>query len=122
MPDHHARLAIEARQAADDRQVVGKGAVAVQFVEIGKDLAHVVQRIGALGVAGDLRNLPRGQVGIDVFGQLLALAGQPRNLFGNIDSRIVLHEAQFFDLCLEFGNGLLKIQEGGFHKITRTCL
>ncbi|MNY31914.1 hypothetical protein D3C86_1660980 [compost metagenome] len=69
-------------------------------------------------MAGDLRNLPRGQVGVNIFGQLLALAGQPRNLFGNIDSRVVLHKAQFFDFCLELGNRLFKIQEGGFHRNT----
>jgi len=36
MTDHHAGLAVETREAADDRQVVRIVAVAVQFVEIGE--------------------------------------------------------------------------------------
>ena len=38
--DDHHRLAIETRQAADDRVVVGKGTIAMQFLEIGKDQAR----------------------------------------------------------------------------------
>ena len=45
--EHHAGLAVEARQAADDRQVVGECAVAVQLLEVGEDLVDVVQRVRA---------------------------------------------------------------------------
>ncbi len=38
-------------QAADDGLVVRKGAVAMQFVEIGEDLAHVVHGVGTLRMA-----------------------------------------------------------------------
>jgi hypothetical protein len=34
---HHAGVAVEARQAADDGLVVGKVAVAVQLDEVGED-------------------------------------------------------------------------------------
>jgi len=34
--DHHHRLAIEARQAADNRRIVGERAVSVQFLEVVK--------------------------------------------------------------------------------------
>ena len=115
MADHHAGLAVETREAADDRQVVRIVAVAVQFVEIGEQLVHVVERVRALRMTGDLRNLPRRQVRVQIFGQLLALLGQPLDLFRNIDGRIVLHEAQFFDLRFEFSDRLFEIQKGGLH-------
>jgi hypothetical protein len=60
---HHAGLAVEARQPAHDGQVVGKVAVAVQFLEVGEDLVDVVQRVGPLRVARDLRHLPGRQAG-----------------------------------------------------------
>jgi len=66
-------------------------------------------------MSGDLRNLPRREVRVQIFGELLALLGQPLDLFRNIDGRIVLHEAQFFDLCFEFSDRLFEIQKGGLH-------
>ena len=115
MTDHHASLAVEARQTAHDRQVVGEGAIAVQFVEVGKDLADVIERIWTLRVPGDLRDLPGCQVGVQIFGELLALGGQAGNFFRNVDSGIVLYEAKFFDLRLKFCDRLLELQEGSFH-------
>jgi hypothetical protein len=58
MTDHHAGLAVEARQATDDGLVIRKVAVAVHFDKVGKALAHIVERIGTLGMAGDLGDLP----------------------------------------------------------------
>ena len=37
VPDHHAALAVEAREPADDRRVVGERAVAVQLLETGEE-------------------------------------------------------------------------------------
>jgi hypothetical protein len=50
-----------------------KCAVAVQLLEVGEDLGDVVQRVGPLRVARDLRHLPGRQAGVDVLGELLAL-------------------------------------------------
>jgi len=55
---HHAGLAVEAREAADDGEVVREGAVAVQLLEVGEDVVDVVERVGPLRVARDLRHLP----------------------------------------------------------------
>ena len=63
----------------------------------------------------DLRDLPRRELGVDVFGQLLAFLRQPIDFFRNIDGGIVLHEAQFFDLGIEFCDRLLEIQKSGFN-------
>ena len=108
---HHAGLAVEARQAADDGQVVGEVAVAVQFLEVGEDLVDVVQRVGPLRVARDLRHLPGRQAGVDVLGELLALLAQALDLVGDVDRRLVLHVAQLFDLGFEFGDRLLELEE-----------
>jgi len=43
---------------------------------MGKYLADVIQRIGPLRVAGDFGNLPRRQITVDVFNQLLAFFTQ----------------------------------------------
>ncbi|CUJ22821.1 Uncharacterised protein [Achromobacter sp. 2789STDY5608633] len=109
--DHHAGRAVEARQAAHDGLVVGVHAVAVQFVEVGEDFAHVVQRVGTLGVAGDQRRLPRRELGVDFLGQRLALLLQTSDLVGDVHRRIGLHIAQLLDLVLKLGERLFKFQK-----------
>lgn len=113
--DHHARMAAEAREAADDRHVVRECAVAVQLVKIGKQFRNVIERVRTLRMPRDLRDLPRRQVRVEVFRQLLAFLRQPLDFFRNVDSRVVLHESQLFDLGLEFGDRLFEIQKRGLH-------
>jgi len=114
LADDHAGLAIESRQATDDRQVVCIRPVTVQFHEVGEQIGHVVERVGALRVARDLRHLPGCQVRVDVLGQLLAFLVQPVDLVGDVDCRLVLHVAQLFDLGIELGNRLLEVEEVAF--------
>ncbi len=116
LAQHHAGVAIETRQAAHDRQVVRIVAVAVQFNEVGEDVAHVVERVGALGVAGNLGDLPRAQIAVDVLGELLALFAELVDFFRDIHRALGLHVAQFFDFGFEFGNRLLEIQKGLFRQ------
>ena len=85
MTDHHASLAVETGHAADHRQIIGKVAVAVQFLEVGEALVHVIHRVGALRVTRNLRDLPRRQAGVDVFCELNAFFAEPINFFRNID-------------------------------------
>jgi hypothetical protein len=94
-------------------EVVGVVAVAVQFLEIGEHLVHVVQRVGALRVARDLRHLPGRQAGVDVLGELLALLAEAFDLVGDVDRRLVLHVAQLVDLGFQLGDGLLEVEESG---------
>ena len=87
------------RQAADDRLVVGEGAVAMQFLEVGEDLGDVVQRVGPLRVARDLRHLPGASGWIDVsLVSCWLLWPQALDLVGDVDRRFVLDIAQFLDL------------------------
>jgi hypothetical protein len=56
--DHHHRASLEACHAADDGLVVGIGTVAVQLLELGEDHLQVVEGVGTLRVARELRHLP----------------------------------------------------------------
>ena len=117
MADDHHRQAFETRKATDDGVVVGKGAVAVQFLEIGERQAQIIERVRTLRMARHLGNLPRGQLGIDVLGQGLALLFQARDLIRNVDGGFALLETQRFDLAFEFGDRLFKVEKRGLHRI-----
>ena len=85
------------------------------LLEIGEHVLDVVERVGALRVAGDQRALPRRELGVDVLGQRLALDFEPGDFLGDIDRGVVLDEAKFLDLRLQFRDRLLEIQKGCFH-------
>ena len=113
--DDNAGLAVEAREATDDRLVVGVAAVAVQLFEIGEDQLGIIERVRTLRMARDLGNLPRAELGVEILGQRLALALEPLDLVGDVDRGIVLHETQLVDFFLEFGDRRFEIKKGGFH-------
>ena len=70
-------------------------------------------------MARDLRDLPRGQLAVDLLGELLALLVQPRDLVGDVDRRILVHVAQLVDLRLQLGDRLLEIEERLLHRRRR---
>jgi len=113
--DDHARLAVEAGEAADDGLVVRIAAVAVQFAEVAEHAGDVVQSVGPLRMARDLRDLPGGELAVDLLGQLLALLREPRDLVGNVDRRVLVHETQLVDLLLQFGDRLFEVEKGLLH-------
>ncbi len=76
--DHHAWLAVEAREAADDGGIVAIRSVAVQLAEIREQAIDVIERVRPLRMPRDLRDLPRRELRIDVLRELLALLLQPR--------------------------------------------
>jgi orotidine-5'-phosphate decarboxylase len=85
MADHHARLAVEARQAANDGMVVRVTAVTMQFLEVGENQVDVVQGIGPLRMPRDQGALPRRELGVDLFGQALVFGIETGNFLGNLD-------------------------------------
>ena len=87
----------------------------MHLLEVGADRVHVVERVGTLRVARDLGDLPRGELGVDLLGEVAALLRQPLDLLRDVDRGVVLHEAQLLDLLLQLGDRLLEIQEAGFH-------
>src|SRR6266511_1236179 len=116
MADDHARRAIEAREAADDRRVVGEGAIAGELAEVAEHAVHVVKGVRPLRVARDLRDLPRGELRVDLLGELLALLLQPADLVGDVDGGVLVHVAKLVDLRLQFGDRLLEIEKGLLHR------
>ena len=109
--DHHHALPVEARQSADNGRIVGKRTVTVQLLEIGHDHADVIEAVGPLRMARHLRNLPSGQLGVDVFGERLAFLGQFVDFRGYVDGGIVLHVAKLLDFRFQFGDRLLEIEK-----------
>src|SRR6184192_1223696 len=85
MADDHARLAVEARESADDRRIVGIDAIAVQLAKVAEQRIDVIERVGPLRMTRDLRDLPGRQLAVDFPGELLALLGKARDLVGNVD-------------------------------------
>ena len=113
--DHHARLAVEAGEPADDRGVVRVGAVAVQLAEVAEHAGDVVERVGPLRMPRHLGDLPRGELAVDLLRELLALLGEPRDLVGDVDRGVLVHEAQLVDLLLQLGDRLFEFEKGLLH-------
>jgi hypothetical protein len=63
----------------------------------------------------DLRDLPRGQLGVDVPRELLAFLREPRDLVGDVDRRVLVDVTQLFDHLLKLGDRLLEIEERLLH-------
>ena len=86
MADQHDRRALEPRQAADDGQIVAVHAIAVQFMPVGENHGHIVERIRTLRMTRQLRDLPGGQIGKNAVGERPALRLQALDLFRDIDA------------------------------------
>ena len=71
MADDHERAALVCRQAADNGGIIAKTAVAVQLDEAGEHMFDVVQRVGTLGMPGQLDLVPDGLVQVTAVSQLL---------------------------------------------------
>ena len=78
---------------------------------MGKQRANVVQRVRTVGVARNASDLPRRELGVDVFGELFAFFAELLDFVADIHRRLVLHIAQFLDFFIKFGNRLLKIEK-----------
>jgi hypothetical protein len=68
-------------------------------------------------MASHLGNLPGGELGVDFPGLRLALLLEAADFIGDVERRIVLRQAQFFDLAFEVGDRLFKVEERCFSSI-----
>src|SRR5206468_12330600 len=119
MADEHAGLAAAAREAADDRSVVGVGPIAMQLAKVGEQRVDVIERIGSLRMPRHQRDLPGRQLAVDFLRKELTLFRKTRDLVRNIDSRILVDVAELVDLLLELGDRLLEVEECLFHRRIR---
>ena len=67
MSDDRDRLTVEFPHSGDEGFVVAIAAIAVKFDEIGDEEINPVERVGALGMAGDLCALPGTEMGVELF-------------------------------------------------------
>jgi len=116
--DDHHRTIIQACYATDDRRVVSKVTITVQFVELTEQLFDVVQGIGAARVAGQLGNLPAAQVAEDTGRQAATLVLQAGNLVADVQRIVATHQAQLFDLGLQVGDRLFEIEKIRVHRLS----
>jgi hypothetical protein len=64
---------------------------------------------------GELRNLPRAEVGENGFGQISALGLQAVDFLVDVDLGVGVHVAQFLDLRLQVGDRLFEIEKIQVH-------
>src|SRR5690606_14843804 len=121
MADDHHRLPIEMCRAADDGGVVGIHSIAVQLLEVREDRADIIERVRALRMARELRDLPLRQLRENAHRERAALCTQTGDLFPDVHLRIAGDELQLIDLRLELCNRLLEIEEIPWHRHTGSC-
>jgi hypothetical protein len=85
MPDQHDATAVDPRQAAHNRRIIREGAIAGERNEVVRDAGDIILEMRALGVARDLRLLPRRQLRIGVAEQLGGLRFQLGDLRIDVD-------------------------------------
>ena len=101
----------EHREAAGHRGVVADVAVAVELGEVFEGQRDVIEHERALGVAGDLYALPRGEVLVDGRARLCELAFHGRDLFRQVEVLPCGLGAELLDLTLNLGGGLFEFEE-----------
>ena len=102
MADDDDALALETREAADDRRVVSVESVAVELDEVLEEEPDEVAGVGTLGVAGELRPLPGRQACVG----LLALPVEPL-----LELRDLLADAGRVVLGLERRDSVLQLEQ-----------
>jgi hypothetical protein len=71
--EHDTGFSLEQRRTPDEGSVVAKEPVPMQGNEFVHEEVDVVERVGTLGVAGQLHPLPGGEVAVDPALELLEL-------------------------------------------------
>src|SRR5262249_4821892 len=111
MTDDHRRTAIEPPDAADDRLVLAKIAVAGKRREILHEAVDVMAEMRSLGGPRDLRLLPGAELGISLLQSLARLGLELGELFLNRDGALLgCERSQLGDLAFKLGNGLFEIE------------
>ncbi|MPN39239.1 hypothetical protein SDC9_186767 [bioreactor metagenome] len=113
--DHHDRFAVDLGETADNGGVVLVTAIPVKFEKIRADFADVIQRVGTLGMTGELDALPRGQAVIDLALGLFQFVHQHLELFVDIETVVEPQFLPFLDLLFQFGDRLFKFQNHFCH-------
>ncbi len=109
--DHHHRPAVEARQPAENRGVLGEVAVSGQRGELREQPLDVVARMGPLRMARDLALLPAREVAVEPGQHRVGLLGQRLDLARDVHLGVLAREGlELGDLALDLGEGLLELE------------
>ena len=106
----------DARKPPDDRRVVRKGAVAVEFVKIRAERFDVVERVGTIRVTGDERRLPGSERRVRLLEEFVGFRFE-RSDFGSDADRLrafdalVFERAQFVDFRFEKLDVFFKVEK-----------
>ena len=109
LANKHHLPAAHGRETANHRLVVLEAPVAVQLLEILAGKGNVIQRVGALGMPGDLDDLIRRQLGIDFGAERVSLFDQAFDLGGSVNLDFKGIALQLLDILLELDYRLFKI-------------
>ena len=111
LPDHGNRFAVEPRQPANDGGVLGELAVAGKGREISEHAGDIVEAMRTVGMAGDLRLLPRRQFLVQILEGVLCAFLQPGDFIAHIDcSSAILAFFQLKDFAFQIGNRLFEVE------------
>ena len=110
VPNHHHRIIVEARPAADDRRVITESAIAVQLDEVGERQTDVVSGERTLRVARDLDSLKGREIPVDLFTQIGELSLEGLYGFGNAELAVARGFLDLVDLPFQLGDRLLELQ------------
>src|SRR5256885_16017498 len=87
----------------------------LQFVELAADGVDVIERVGPVRVARELRDLPGCEIGEDAHRELPALRLQPADLVLDVDFGFRGHVPELLDLRFELGDRLFEVEERDGH-------
>ena len=112
MADQHHPPPVDAGEAAEDRRIFAIGPVAGQRHELIGDSGDIILEVRSLGMARDLRLLPRRQFRISVGEQLRRLGLELVDFGLDVDLAAVGGFLELADSRLELGDRLFEVEVG----------
>src|SRR5262249_3996960 len=82
--DHQDLFALKTRHAAEQRRIIAKAPVAMDFAPIGTDVLDIVKSVGSLSVAGQFRLLPGSKARLNLASQRLYLGMKATQLLARV--------------------------------------
>ena len=108
VPHHTYRLLAVLGEARDDRVIVGKPAIAVEFIPAGEQPLDVIERVRPVRMSRDKDPLPRGEVRVELAADLIRAL--PETLDRTLPLRRLREHAERFDLLEEDTDGLFELE------------
>ena len=109
--EHENASSAEAADAADNRGVLAKVAVAGERHEIDDQPGDVIEAMRPLGVPRHQHLLPWRQPGVALPQEAVSLGFEPADLLGDVEPAIGREVPQLGDLAFELGDRPFEIEE-----------